>query len=307
MVVGNWVVGGAGKTPTTVALVLHLLRQGRRPGVISRGYGRRLAHGPEAPCVVQADSTAEAVGDEPLLIHRRTGVPTVVARERARARDVLLLAHPEVDVVICDDGLQHHRLHRDLAVVVFDERGIGNGWCLPAGPLRAPWPTTPPSGALVLYNADRATTAWPGHTAQRRLQGIWAWDDWRTGRHQNGSAVDGLPLLRTVPQVHAAAGIGSPERFFAQLAQAGLQACPHPLPDHHDWKTQPWPAEARHGVITEKDAVKLLAASRPATPGPALWVATLDFQPEPGFWEALDERLARLDRPTRPTPPWTTA
>ena len=140
--VGNVVVGGAGKTPATVAIVQHLRKTGHRPGVVSRGYGRRSKHSDRLNDVLQVgpDTPADTSGDEPALISRATGVPVFVGRSRIAAGRALLEAFPDTTVLVCDDGLQHLALHADVAVAVFDERGIGNGWLLPAGLLREPWP-----------------------------------------------------------------------------------------------------------------------------------------------------------------------
>lgn len=136
IVVGNVVAGGAGKTPLTIAMARHLQAQGFKVGVISRGHGRETL---EARAVHRGSLPRE-VGDEPLLIHQTTGVPVWVARKRADAARGLLLVHPEVQILICDDGLQHLALARDIEICVMDERGVGNGWLLPAGPCESPGP-----------------------------------------------------------------------------------------------------------------------------------------------------------------------
>ena len=155
IVVGNVVVGGAGKTPTVMALIEALRARGWTPGVISRGHGRRPSINPQT---VRADSTAIEVGDEPLQIHRATGAPVVVAHRRIDAGRALRQAHPEVDVIITDDGLQHWALHRDVSIVVMDDRGVGNGWLLPAGLLREPWPpcpnNRPRSGIMMSFTTE---------------------------------------------------------------------------------------------------------------------------------------------------------
>ena len=138
LVVGNVIAGGAGKTPTTIAVVQHFQSLGVAVGVISRGYGRR-SDAPECMAVA-ASSAAADVGDEPLLIHRRTAAPVAVCAKRVQAAHALLQQHPQTQLLICDDGLQHLALPRDGEICVMDERGIGNGWLLPAGPLREPWP-----------------------------------------------------------------------------------------------------------------------------------------------------------------------
>jgi tetraacyldisaccharide 4'-kinase len=289
VVVGNWIVGGAGKTPAVIALVQALRAAGWTPGVISRGYGRRTREA----ALVGTDSAAAEVGDEPLLIRRRSGAPVAVAADRVAAARALLAAHPEVDLIVADDGLQHLRLGRDLEVVVFDERGAGNGLCLPAGPLREPLPARPPARALVLYNAGVASTAWPGEVGRRRLAGLVPLADW-----WNGAAADpqAWAALRGRPVV-AAAGLARPQRFFAMLRDQGLDPQPCPLPDHHDFATLPWPADAADVVVTEKDAVKL----RPDRVGSArVWVAKLDFELPPSFVAELRRRLP--DPPPRKGP-----
>ncbi|HEY0821870.1 MAG TPA: tetraacyldisaccharide 4'-kinase, partial [Rhizobacter sp.] len=140
LVVGNLIVGGAGKTPTTMALVELLRAHGHRPGLLSRGYGRSS----DIPQLVTRHTAARDAGDEPLLMHLRTGAPTAVGADRAAAGRLLLREHPELTVLVCDDGLQHWRLARDAQIIVFDERGGGNGWLLPAGPLREPVPRAVP-------------------------------------------------------------------------------------------------------------------------------------------------------------------
>ena len=139
IVVGNLWPGGAGKTPVVMALVELLQKEGIAVGVLSKGHGRKT----KQTMLLSADSSAHQVGDEPLLIHRKTGVPVAVGVKRVDAAHQLLSAHPETQVLVCDDGLQHLNLAHDLALVILDERGLGNGWMLPAGPLREPWPRPP--------------------------------------------------------------------------------------------------------------------------------------------------------------------
>jgi len=227
------------------------------------------------------------VGDEPLLIHRRGRVPVVVALDRVAAARALCAAHPEVDLVLSDDGLQHHRLARDLQVIVFDERGAGNGLCLPAGPLRQPLPATLPPRTLLLYNATVASTPLPGFGATRRLAGVLPLADWQRGL---APAADGWGALRG-QRVRAVAGIAAPQRFFAMLRAQGLDLDEHPLPDHADFAALPWPDDAALDVVlTEKDAVKL-----PSTPASQarVWVAPLDFEPDAAFMAAIERLLPR--------------
>ncbi|RYF67850.1 MAG: tetraacyldisaccharide 4'-kinase, partial [Comamonadaceae bacterium] len=160
VVVGNVIAGGAGKTPVVIALAQHLGRRGFHIGVISRGHGRQTTDAR----LVDASCSARDVGDEPLLIWRRTGVPVAVALRRVDAATALLDAWPNTDVILSDDGLQHLGLARDIEVCVFDDRGIGNGWLLPAGPLREPWPR---NVDLVLHTG--AHPAFSGFRSRRVL------------------------------------------------------------------------------------------------------------------------------------------
>ncbi|PWW44662.1 lipid-A-disaccharide kinase [Melaminivora alkalimesophila] len=280
IVVGNVVAGGGGKTPVTRALVAHLQARGWRPGVISRGYGRADAQ----LRAVRPDSDARAVGDEPLLLARATGAPVFVARRRAEAGRALLAAHPEVDVLVCDDGLQHLALARDLEICVFNDQGVGNGWLLPAGPLREPWPRAvdwvlhagaPPPGALSARFA-----------LQRRLA---------------DHAVDGqgrrVPLAHLAGRrLHALAGTARPEEFFALLRARGLApAHCQAFPDHHGFADWQPPGDAAAVVLcTEKDAVKLWPRH------PEVLAVPLEVRLDPRFFQALDARLASLRSPHAP-------
>ncbi|MES2099529.1 MAG: tetraacyldisaccharide 4'-kinase [Pseudomonadota bacterium] len=281
IVVGNLIAGGAGKTPTVMAIVAALRRQGRTPGIVSRGHGGNH----DGLLEVTRAVAAERCGDEPLLMHLRTEAPLVVGRDRVGAARELLRRHPAVDAIVSDDGLQHLALARDAQVIVFDERGAGNGWLLPAGPLRETVPRVLPPRSLVVYNAAAASTPLPGTLARRALAGIVPLADWWRGAAASNDALDALrarPLL-------AAAGLAQPERFFAMLRERGLTIAPLPLPDHHDFATLPWPTDARDVVLTEKDAIKL-DPSRIGTT--RVWVAPLDFGLDAAFEAALLALLA---------------
>jgi tetraacyldisaccharide 4'-kinase len=289
VVVGNLIAGGAGKTPTVLALVGLLSRHGYRPAIVSRGYGGNTS----GPLAVDAHTPAHTCGDEPLLMRRRAGVPVYVGQDRTAAIRNLLNDHPQTDVVVSDDGLQHLRMARDLQVLVFDERGVGNGRLLPAGPLREPLPRLVPPASVVLYNAPSPTTRLPGWTAQRRLAGIVALDSWWTDQRPR---VESLELLKGVTVI-AAAGMARPERFFGMLNAAGIDVVPLPLADHYDYVTLPWPSSARTVIVTEKDAVKLDPARLAST---RVWVAALDFVPAPEFDAAV---LRLLGPPAASLPP----
>ena len=285
LVVGNLIVGGAGKTPTVLALLQILAARGIKAGVVSRGYGRQSA----SVVVLSATSESVQVGDEPLLIHRRSAAPVAVGRDRVAAARALLAAHPDLQLIISDDGLQHLALPRALSVWVFDDRGQGNGHLLPAGPLRQAMPSCVPADCMVLYNASRTTTKLPGYLSQRQLSGAATLEDWWQGRSaclMQLNALKGRPLL-------AAAGMAQPQRFFDMLRDKGLNIRSLPLPDHHDFAKLPWPNGTPDVVLTEKDAIKI---DPERVVGTRVWVVALDFQPEPAFERDLLQALQPLLR-----------
>ncbi|MGA1317021.1 MAG: tetraacyldisaccharide 4'-kinase [Rubrivivax sp.] len=292
VVVGNLIVGGAGKTPVVIALIEALRARGWTPGVVSRGYGGQAdgnEYATRPPRAVRPDDAAGEVGDEPLLIARRTSAPVWIGRRRPEAVHALCAAHPQVDVVISDDGLQHHALHRDAQWIVFDERGVGNGRLLPAGPLREPLPRRLPPGSQVLYTCDAPSTALPGPCTARQLGGLVPLQDWWLGHPARRGALDALRGT----SVHAAAGIGHPSRFFSMLEAAGLQVSGIALPDHGALEPRPWPADAPCVIVTEKDAVKL---SPQAADAAAVQVATLDLRLPDDLLGPLIHRLEPLRR-----------
>lgn len=284
VVVGNVVAGGAGKTPVVMALVEHLAAQGWRPGVISRGYGRHTHDCRE----VLPDAQALEVGDEPLLIRRRCAVPVFVARRRAEAAQALLQAHPGVDILLADDGLQHHALQRDIDIAVFDDRGIGNGWLLPAGPLRQAW--HPSQADLVLHSGGSpAWVSWGGFRTSRRL-----------ASHALTSGGLRLPLQALQGRrLVAVAGIAKPQQFFDMLHSSGLTLhATQALPDHHDFRGNDLLADPEATVLcTEKDAVKLFTLYPKA--GDRLLAVPLQLELEPAFLAALDGLLAHRSRTNR--------
>jgi len=289
IVIGNFIAGGAGKTPTVIALVRALRAAGWQPGVVSRGHGRAS----NAVQAVAPDSRAAEVGDEPLLIRRRAGVPVWVGRRRAQAARALCEAHPTVDVIVADDGLQHRALARDVQLVVFDERGTGNGWLLPAGPLREPLPRHVPVNTHVLFNAAQPSMAWPGSLAERQLAGAVRLRGWWAGEAMSLEALRALRGRRVL----AAAGLAVPQRFFAMLGDFGLSIEPLALSDHHDFAALPWPDDAGDVLVTEKDAVKLPPSIDATT---RVWVVGLDFRlPEP-LAAAVQDNLRRVCRPRVP-------
>ena len=257
VVIGNVYVGGTGKTPMVIATVEGLRARGYTPGVVSRGYGVKV--GPQARVGTGALEAAR-YGDEPALIARATGAPVSVHPKRALAAQALLQAHPDVDVIVSDDGLQHLALARDVEIVVQDERGVGNGRLLPAGPLREP------AARLLEVDAVVTNVGTPGGQAQPagaggRPRQVRMWLEPGQARQIEGGATQPLADFAGQPRIAAAAGIGNPERFFATLRAAGI--APQPtlaLPDHHDYAESPFKAVAADAIlVTSKDAIKCAA------------------------------------------------
>jgi len=311
VVVGNIVAGGAGKTPVVIALVQALRELGWQPGVVSRGYGRdEDAFGPGAVAAL-ANSDPRRVGDEPLLIHLRTGAPVWVARQRVDAVVALCWQHPEVDVIVADDGLQHRALARAAEVLVMDERGIGNGLLLPAGPLREPMPLSGqlPPQMRVLYSGPGTPPLRPSRQVQRIHRSLGAATLLQAWWQRDSSQAVPLTELQGRP-LWALAGLATPENFFAMLESSGLQISRHPQADHEQYlqsSPPPWPADTPDVVTTEKDAVKLQSHASGNT---RIWVVGLDLA-LPGNWVAELSSLlrasaasaAKADTPRLPATP----
>ena len=278
VVVGNVVAGGAGKTPLVIALAKHWLQQGLKVGVISRGYARH-----DKSCLeVHENTPISKSGDEPALIFNALAAPVFVANSRSDAAFALLAKHPQTQVIISDDGLQHHSLASDIKITVFDDRGIGNGWLLPAGPLRERF--TAGRQNLVLHTGQ--TAAFAGFTSSRRLA-------------NHAIAADGTQVhlhdLKHL-QLTALAGIANPAAFFDMLKAQGLQLAQTIfLPDHFDFSNYRFPVQPGDTVLcTEKDAVKLFKN----LPGSdfRLLAVPLEFAPESAFLKAVDDLLTPLLR-----------
>ncbi|WP_303783836.1 tetraacyldisaccharide 4'-kinase [Azovibrio restrictus] len=249
VVVGNLTAGGAGKTPLVLWLAGALQRAGWRPGIVSRGYGAAEP----GPFAVTPDAAPARVGDEPLLLARRSGLPVWIGRDRGAAAQALLARHPEVNLLLCDDGLQHYRLARDVEIAVFDGRGAGNGWPLPLGPLREPLDRLRRVHALVFNGAPdhrvlKAAPHLPDFAMSLEPGEFYRLDD--PTQRCTAAQLAGRRL-------HAVAGIGDPARFFRTLAQLGLEFTPHPFPDHYAYKADDLRfAEGEVVLMTEKDGVK---------------------------------------------------
>lgn len=279
VVVGNITVGGSGKTPLTIWLAQALAERGIRAGIVTRGYGGNAKQWPRD---VLPESGAAEVGDEAVLLRRATGCPVVAGPERAAAA-ARLLDHAPVDVILADDGLQHYALKRDFEIAVIDgERGLGNGWALPAGPLREPVARLDHVDAVVVKGgADKV--AMPG--ALSMLLALCE------AHSLAGDETRPLSSFRDAP-VHAVAGIGNPDQFFAALRAEGLNVIPHPLPDHAGLTLDD--VEFGDGLavlMTEKDAVKL-----PPVVGGLLWAVPAQARLPEAEAADLVTRIAGLVR-----------
>jgi tetraacyldisaccharide 4'-kinase len=279
IVVGNVMVGGVGKTPITMALVNHLKAQGLHVGVLSRGYGRKTS----STLAVSPKSNSLSVGDEPLLIARSCQVPVFVGSSRVDAGRALLSLHRDVQVLVCDDGLQHWPLARDLELCVFDERGVGNGHLLPAGPLREVWPrkalrhasTGHDVPCLVLKTSGEAG---PNEFAVQRSLADYAIQADGTQRS--------LASWWDTP-VQALAGIAKPDKFFNMLRQQGMNvAHTQALPDHADLQDLHIDTAQGDLLCTEKDAVKLWLQH------PQAWAVPLQTTLPQELLAAIDAQLA---------------
>ncbi|WP_263141798.1 tetraacyldisaccharide 4'-kinase [Pseudomonas alcaligenes] len=276
LVVGNITVGGTGKTPLILWLIEHCRARGLRVGVISRGYG---AQPPRLPWRVTAEQDAREAGDEPLLIVRRAAVPLMIDPDRARAARALLEAEP-LDLLLSDDGLQHYRLARDLELVLIDAaRGLGNRHCLPAGPLREPAERLLSVDAVLHNGASEDPQGAYGF----RLRPT-ALVNLRSGARV---ALDHFP---TGQVLHAVAGIGNPQRFFATLETLNWRPIPHSFPDHARYSEALLDfSPSAPLVMTEKDAVKCQAFA-----AADWWYLAVEAEPSGAFVRWLDDELTHL-------------
>ena len=271
-VVGNVLVGGTGKTPIVMHLASELRDLGFKVGVIARAQETAQQNVQE----VYAHSPAMQVGDEPLLVKKRSKVPVFIGKERAKAAQALLKAYPQTQLIISDDGLQHRALHHDLALCVFDDRGLGNGFLLPAGPLREPWPRKPQVPQFIVHTGDKPFGA--SYPAQRRLADV---------------AVNGMGQTRPLASwqgetVQALAAIAQPEVFFQALRDHGIHlSAAHSLPDHAPLTVWQCP-EDQDLFCTEKDAVKLWLRQ------PQTWAVPLECRLPDSLWAQLLQNLNQL-------------
>lgn len=276
VIVGNISVGGTGKTPLTLWLAQQLIDNGWHPGIVSRGYTR---DGKQVPCPreVAMEDAAEEVGDEPLLMAQRALCPVWIARDRPAAAQALLDAHPECDIILSDDGLQHYRLQRDAEIAVVDgARRFGNGLLLPAGPLREPLSRLKEVDAVVVNGG-----AVSGNEFAMQLNGTLFYN-------LLNPATVVAPDFFSGKRVHALAGIGHPQRFFRHLDQLGLTVQEHSFPDHHQYSASDLAFDDADAILlTEKDAVKCAAFATESC-----WVLRVDAQVSPSLTQLILKKVS---------------
>ncbi|HWH49008.1 MAG TPA: tetraacyldisaccharide 4'-kinase [Burkholderiales bacterium] len=275
IVVGNITAGGTGKTPLTLWLCGFLAEQGFKPGIVSRGYRGRARL-----LAVTADSDPAAAGDEPVLLALRSRRPVWIGRDRVAAARALLAANPGCDVIVCDDGLQHYRLRRDVEVVVLDgSRGLGNGLPLPAGPLReAPTRLRSVDAVVINGSGDRGPRIAPRF--QMSLEGSQFHNVLNPDHTAGAAEFQGRRL-------HALAGIGNPLRFFEHLQRLGLSFTAHAFADHHPFSPADLEFEdADEIIMTEKDAIKCQRFARENH-----WSLSVDAAVDPAFGQLILKRL----------------
>lgn len=282
VVVGNITVGGVGKTPLVMALANTLVSRGLHVGIVSRGYGATIRTFPHQ---VTKDCQAALVGDEPLLIAKRTACPVIIDPKRVRAIHYLLKSH-DCDVIISDDGLQHYAMGRAIELVVIDGlRVFGNGWCLPAGPLREPSKRMLHSDFIVINGAENNVAGLLDGVVKKYVMVL-----------QSGSLVNmvtgtSCPLASIKVPVAAVAGIGNPQQFFASLNRLGLVVHAYPFPDHYCYTPESLHFTEEIVIMTEKDAVKCQQFAR------ANWYyLPVEARLSEEFWQAFyaHPQIARL-------------
>jgi len=276
VIIGNITVGGTGKTPFTLWLAQQLLDDGWHPGIISRGYTKTKQQRPNIPHAVELNDSPDVVGDEPLLMVQRDLCPVWIGRDRVAAARALLQAHPECDVILSDDGLQHYRLQRDIEIVLVDgNRGFGNGLLLPAGPLREP-ASRLKSVDFVVINGGKPDAG----EFSMQLEGSSFFNLLNPDTVLPASSFSGQ-------HVHAIAGIGHPERFFSHLKQLGISPQTHAFPDHHCYTAADIMFNDAEAILmTEKDAVKCTSFATEQC-----WVLRVDAQIDPALAQLIIEKI----------------
>jgi len=283
IVIGNVTAGGSGKTPLVLWLVNYLRDRGMRPGIVSRGYGGSAV----MPHQVTHSSDAAVCGDEPVMLAQRTGVPVWIGADRSAAAMALLRVFPDCTVIVSDDGMQHYSLGRDVEIAVVDGAyGFGNGLLLPAGPLREPTERLREVDAVVINEPGATDLAFTSRTRFAMVLQSRGFYNLLNPDHQ------AAPELFLNRRVHALAGIGNPQRFFAHLQRLGLAFSAHPFPDHHAFTASDIHFDdAEFIVMTEKDAVKCRSFGSEKH-----WFLRVDAEIDPALGELILTKLGSHGR-----------
>ena len=277
VIIGNISVGGTGKTPLTLWLAQQFIDEGWHPGIISRGY-RKSGNKNASPRCVTADDSSDEVGDEPLLLAQRNLCPVWIGRDRPAVVAALLLAHPECDIILSDDGLQHYRLHRDAEIVVIDgTRRFGNGLLLPAGPLREPVSRLHDVDAIVVNGGNAKENEFAMSLHGTRFHNLLNPEIIVSANDLSGQ------------RLQAIAGIGHPQRFFDHLQELGLHCSGRAFTDHHEFTASDLAFDDADAILmTEKDAVKCTAFATEKH-----WVLRVDAQVSPALAQLIIKKVTR--------------
>lgn len=298
IVVGNLRVGGTGKTPLVIRLTESLRERGWNPGVVSRGYG---GQGNEAARLVDADADPTRFGDEPVLIRYSTAAPVAVGKDRVAAARLLRRMHPKCDVIIADDGLQNRRLARDIELAVINETGIGNGWQLPAGPLREPVQRLQRVDAVILHGITPPVRI---HTPFFRMRTVLG-DIVRLAEPPQRQSLADLAQAQRERglRILALCAIGNPERYFTMLRAQGLAFDTLALPDHDPIDATVLSGKSHDRIlVTSKDAVKCHRDPR-LRKDERIWVVPLNTDLDPACVDFVERRLAKaVERQSRTAP-----
>lgn len=282
IVVGNISVGGNGKTPVVIALATHFQAKGYRPGILSRGYGGSCK---QFPYAVTVDDSADVVGDEPLLMKLRTNVPVVIDPRRSRGAQHLVDRY-NCDLILCDDGLQHYALRRDIELIVMDDRQLGNGHLLPMGPLReGAWRLATVDAIVHNGEGPFLPEQWVSMQQQHRMRLI---PGVPTSIKDGRSLSNASELSSAYTRLEALAGIGNPQRFFDTLDALGVSTTKrHTFNDHHKFVRTDIPMSPV--IMTEKDAVKVKAFAHPDA-----WYLPVSAALPQALYDKLDQRVSEF-------------
>ena len=282
IIVGNLTVGGVGKTPLVIALANQLSACGVRVGIVSRGYRAHVNH---YPYEVSIDDDAVCVGDEPLLLAKKTGCPVVIAPKRVDAVQ-FLLDNYQSQIIISDDGLQHYAMGRAIEIVVIDGlRGLGNGLCLPAGPLRESASRLQQADFIVINGASSSNDQVSRDLEKTLSNGLYSKTyrmDLVPGELTSLVSATSINIEDLNYPVAAVAAIGNPKRFFATLKALGVVFNPYPFADHHFFHAEELSFVEKIVVMTEKDAVKCQSFATDT-----MYFLPVDAKADDKFWDAL--------------------